>query len=71
MILGFILIHVRLLLGALSFRLFVKMFCHDIDSDKNIEKLQIVILDFPFFHKNRWVLLRRTDFLNIYHDSVD
>ena len=53
MILGFILIHVRLLLGALSFRLFVKMFCHDIDSDKNIEKLKIVILDFPFFHKNR------------------
>ena len=52
MILHFILIHVHLLLGSLSFRLFAKMFCHDLDSDKNIEKLQIVILDFPFFHKN-------------------
>ena len=30
------------------------MFCHDIDSNKNIEKLlQIVILDFLFFDKNQ------------------
>ena len=71
MILGFILIHVRLLLGALSFRLFVKMFCHDIDSDKNIEKLQIVILEFSFFHKNQLVLLQRTDFFSISHDSIN
>lgn len=31
-----------------------KVFCHDIDSNKNIEKLlQIVILDFLFFDKNQ------------------